>query len=191
MKWLEEEINKRGKILNGDILKVNSFLNHQLDPELLDKMTLLWYDHFNKKGITKIVTIEASGIALATLAAYRFACPAVYAKKGKSSNQEESYTTKIHSYTKNEDVSISIEKAYLTKEDRVLILDDFLATGSAIEGLIDLCNQAGSTVVGVGIAIEKGYQHGGDTLREKGYDVDSLEIIESMDPATNTIKYRK
>ena len=154
-------------------------------------MTLLWYDHFNKKGITKIVTIEASGIALATLAAYRFACPAVYAKKGKSSNQEESYTTKIHSYTKNEDVSISIEKAYLTKEDRVLILDDFLATGSAIEGLIDLCNQAGSTVVGIGIAIEKGYQHGGDVLREKGYDVDSLEIIESMDPVTNTIKYRK
>lgn len=191
MKWLEEEINKRGKILNGDILKVNSFLNHQLDPELLDKMTLLWYDHFNKKGITKIVTIEASGIALATLAAYRFTCPAVYAKKGKSSNQEESYTTKIHSYTKNEDVSISIEKAYLTKEDRVLILDDFLATGSAIEGLIDLCNQAGSTVVGIGIAIEKGYQHGGDVLREKGYDVDSLEIIESMDPVTNTIKYRK
>ncbi len=191
MKWLEEEINKRGKILNGDILKVNSFLNHQLDPELLDKMTLLWYDHFNKKGITKIVTIEASGIALATLAAYRFACPAVYAKKGKSSNQEESYTTKIHSYTKNEDVSISIEKAYLTKEDRVLILDDFLATGSAIEGLIDLCNQAGSIVVGIGIAIEKGYQHGGDLLREKGYDVDSLEIIESMDPVTNTIKYRK
>ena len=191
MKWLEEEINKRGKILNGDILKVNSFLNHQLDPELLDKMTLLWYDHFNKKGITKIVTIEASGIALATLAAYRFACPAVYAKKGKSNNQEESYTTKIHSYTKNEDVSISIEKAYLTKEDRVLILDDFLATGSAIEGLIDLCNQGGSTVVGIGIAIEKGYQHGGDVLREKGYDVDSLEIIESMDPVTNTIKYRK
>lgn len=191
MKWLEEEIDKRGKILSGDILKVNSFLNHQLDPEILDKMTLLWYDHFNKKGITKIVTIEASGIALATLAAVRFKCHAVYAKKGKSSNMEDAYVANIHSYTKNEDVSISIEKSYLSENDRVLILDDFLATGSAIEGLIDLCNQAHATVVGVGIAIEKGYQHGGDNLRSKGIDVDSLEIIESMDAKTKTITYRK
>jgi len=191
MKWLETEITKRGKILDGNILKVNSFLNHQLDPILLDKLTLLWYDHFNKKGINKIVTIEASGIALATLAAVRFKTNAVFAKKDKCSNLEDSYSTTVHSYTKNKDQIISIEKSFLNKNDRVLILDDFLATGEAISGLIDLCKQAGATVVGVGVAIEKGFQGGGDKLREEGIDLDSLEIIESMDAKNNTITFRQ
>ncbi|MCR5786616.1 MAG: xanthine phosphoribosyltransferase [Acholeplasmatales bacterium] len=190
MKWLEKEIRERGKVVNDDILKVNSFLNHQLDPKLLDKMCLLWYDHFNKNDVTKILTIEASGIALATLASLRFNTKVVYAKKGESSTLGEHYCATIHSFTKGNDTNICVEKTYLTSNDRVLILDDFLATGSAIRGLIDICKQAGATIVGIGTAIEKGYQHGGDSLREEGYDVYSLEIIEHLDKDTNSITFR-
>lgn len=191
MKWLEEEIKSRGKILDGDILKVNSFLNHQLDPFLLDKIALLWYDHFNKKHVTKVLTIESSGIALATLASIRFNTNALFAKKGLASNLGEVYKSTIHSYTKGIDSEIFVEKDYISKNDRILIVDDFLATGSAIEGLIDIVKQSGATLVGIGIAIEKGYQGGGDKLRSLGYDVDSLEIIDSMDKDIQNIKFRR
>jgi len=191
MKWLEDEIKNRGKVIDGNILKVNSFLNHQLDPVLLDKISLLWYDHFNKKNVTKILTIESSGIALATLTAVRFKTNALFAKKGCSANLGETYSTTIHSYTKDKDVEICVEKAYLTKNDRILIVDDFLATGSAIYGLIDLVNQSGATLVGIGVAIEKGFQGGGDKLRKDGYDLNSLEIIDAMDNDISNIKFRK
>ena len=190
MKWLEDEITKRGKILDGNILKVNSFLNHQLDIELLDKMTLLWFDHFKKKHPTKILTIEASGIALATLAAARFKTPAVFAKKGSPKNLGESYNADVYSYTKNEYQTVSVEKDFLTKDDVVLIVDDFLANGEACKGLINLCNQACAQVIGVGVVIEKGFQKGGDELRNMGVDLFSLEIIDSMDPSSGKIKFR-
>ena len=191
MKWLEKEIRERGKVVDDDILKVNSFLNHQLDPLLLDKMCLLWYDHFNKKEVTKILTIEASGIALATLSSIRFNCKAVYAKKGNTSTLSDSYEAEIHSFTKNVDTKIYVEKDFLSKDDRILIIDDFLATGSAIRGLIDICKKSGATIVGIATAIEKGYQHGGDNLRKEGYDVYSLEIIDKLDKNTNSIVFRK
>lgn len=191
MKWLEDEIINRGKILDGDVLKVNSFLNHQLDIELLNKMTILWYDHFKKREPTKILTLEASGIALAALASQRFNVPALFAKKGEHSNMGDVYSTKVYSYTKKEETTIAVEKQFLTKDDVVLIVDDFLANGSAMRGLIELCNQAGAKIIGIGDVIEKGYQHGGDKLREEGYDVYSLAIIDSMDPKTNNITFRK
>ncbi len=190
MKWLEDEIIKRGKILDGNILKVNSFLNHQLDIELLNKMTLLWFDHFKRKHPTKILTIEASGIALATLLAQRFNIPALFAKKGSPSNLGEAYHTDIYSYTRNEYQTISVEKTYLNENDSVLIVDDFLATGEAARGLINICKNANCEIVGIGSVIEKGFQHGGDKLREDGFDVYSLEIIESMDSSTGKINFR-
>jgi len=190
MKWLEDEIIKRGKILDGNILKVNSFLNHQLDIELLNKMTLLWFDHFKRKHPTKILTIEASGIALATLLAQRFNIPALFAKKGSPSNLGEAYHTDIYSYTRNEYQTISVEKTYLNENDSVLIVDDFLATGEAARGLINICKNANCEIVGIGTVIEKGFQHGGDKLREDGFDVYSLEIIESMDSSTGKINFR-
>lgn len=190
MKWLEEEITKRGRILDGNILKVNSFLNHQLDIDLLDKMTLLWFDHFKKKHPTKILTIEASGIALATLCAQRFRIPAVFAKKGSPSNLGDSYHYDVYSYTKNEYQTISVEKEFIKENDVVLIVDDFLARGEAARGLINICKQANATVIGVGVVIEKGFQNGGDSLRKEGIDVFSLEIIESMDPVSGKIEFR-
>lgn len=185
------EIEKRGVILPNNVLKVNSFLNHQLDPSLLNEMANLWYLKYKDKNITKIVTIEASGIALAILTGLKFNVPVVYAKKSESSNMGEAYTSIIHSYTKNKDYVISIEKQFLNESDNILIIDDFLANGSASLGLIDIINQARAKVIGIGIAIEKGFQHGGDMLREKGVDVYSLAIIDEMDEVNKKIKFRK
>lgn len=191
MNFIQKEILKRGKILPGNILKVNSFLNHQLDPSLLNMMANEWYQLFKNEEITKIVTIESSGIALALLTAVKFGnIPVVFAKKGSSLNVGEAYTSTVYSYTKNLEYYISIEKAFLNEKDRVLIIDDFLANGRACLGLINILNKAKVSIAGIGIAIEKGFQPGGQILREKGYRVESLAIIESMDSEEGTIKFK-
>lgn len=189
MKIIEEEIQKRGIVLPGNILKVNSFLNHQLDPKLLDKMALEWARLFKDDNITKIVTIEASGIALAVLTGLRLNVPVVFAKKTPSKNIGNVYQSVIHSYTRGQDFNIQIEKQFLSKNDRVLIIDDFLANGSAALGMIDIINQAGASLVGVGIAIEKGFQDGGKILRAKGIRVKSLAIVSSMNEETKKIEF--
>lgn len=190
MEIIEQEIQKRGKVLPGNVLKVNSFLNHQLDPYLLNIMAGEWTKLFKNDNITKIVTIEASGIALAILTGLKLNVPVVFAKKSNSKNIGDVYKSKIHSYTRDQDFDIQIEKQFIYKDDIVLIIDDFLANGSATLGMIDIINQAGAKLAGVGIAIEKGFQNGGEILRDKGIRVESLAIISSMDEKTGKIIFK-
>lgn len=190
MEIIEQEIQKRGKVLPGNVLKVNSFLNHQLDPYLLNIMAGEWTKLFKNDNITKIVTIEASGIALAILTGLKLNVPVVFAKKLNSKNIGDVYKSKIHSYTRDQDFDIQIEKQFIYKDDIVLIIDDFLANGSATLGMIDIINQAGAKLAGVGIAIEKGFQNGGEILRDKGVRVESLAIISSMDEKTGKIIFK-
>lgn len=190
MEIIEQEIQKRGKVLPGNVLKVNSFLNHQLDPYLLNIMAGEWTKLFKNDNITKIVTIEASGIALAILTGLKLNVPVVFAKKTNSKNIGDVYKSKIHSYTRDQDFDIQIEKQFIYKDDIVLIIDDFLANGSATLGMIDIINQAGAKLAGVGIAIEKGFQNGGEILRDKGIRVESLAIISSMDEKTGKIMFK-
>ena len=190
MEIIEQEIQKRGKVLPGNVLKVNSFLNHQLDPYLLNMMAGEWTKLFKNDNITKIVTIEASGIALAILTGLKLNVPVVFAKKSNSKNIGDVYKSKIHSYTRDQDFDIQIEKQFIYKDDIVLIIDDFLANGSATLGMIDIINQAGAKLAGVGIAIEKGFQNGGEILRDKGVRVESLAIISSMDEKTGKIIFK-
>lgn len=190
MEIIEQEIQKRGKVLPGNVLKVNSFLNHQLDPYLLNIMAGEWTKLFKNDNITKIVTIEASGIALAILTGLKLNVPVVFAKKSNSKNIGDVYKSKIHSYTRDQDFDIQIEKQFIYKDDIVLIIDDFLANGSATLGMIDIINQAGAKLAGVGIAIEKGFQNGGEILRDKGVRVESLAIISSMDEKTGKIMFK-
>lgn len=190
MEIIEQEIQKRGKVLPGNVLKVNSFLNHQLDPYLLNIMAGEWTKLFKNDNITKIVTIEASGIALAILTGLKLNVPVVFAKKSNSKNIADVYKSKIHSYTRDQDFDIQIEKQFIYKDDIVLIIDDFLANGSATLGMIDIINQAGAKLAGVGIAIEKGFQNGGEILRNKGVRVESLAIISSMDEKTGKIEFK-
>lgn len=190
MEIIEQEIQKRGKILPGNVLKVNSFLNHQLDPYLLNIMAGEWTKLFKNDNITKIVTIEASGIALAILTGLKLNVPVVFAKKSNSKNIGDVYKSKIHSYTRDQDFDIQIEKQFIYKDDIVLIIDDFLANGSATLGMIDIINQDGAKLAGVGIAIEKGFQNGGEILRDKGVRVESLAIISSMDEKTGKIIFK-
>lgn len=181
MKLLEERIRKDGQVRPGNILKVDSFLNHQLDVELLEQLGKAFYEGFKDKGITRILTIEASGIALACLAAQYFKVPVVFAKKAKSKNLDgELYTSTVHSFTYGKDFTVTLAKKFLSKEDTVLLIDDFLAVGKAMRGLIDICNQAEANIAGIGIAIEKGFQSGGRELREAGYEVYSLAIVDEM-----------
>lgn len=181
MKLLEERIRKDGQVRPGNILKVDSFLNHQLDVELLEQLGKAFYEEFKDKGITRILTIEASGIALACLAAQYFKVPVVFAKKAKSKNLDgELYTSTVHSFTYGKDFTVTLAKKFLSKEDTVLLIDDFLAVGKAMRGLIDICNQAEANIAGIGIAIEKGFQSGGRELREAGYEVYSLAIVDEM-----------
>ena len=181
MKLLEERIRKDGQVRPGNILKVDSFLNHQLDVELLEQLGKAFYEEFKDKGITRILTIEASGIALACLAAQYFKVPVVFAKKAKSKNLDgELYTSTVHSFTYGKDFTVTLAKKFLSKEDTVLLIDDFLAVGKAMRGLIDICNQAEANIAGIGIAIELGYQSGGRELREAGYEVYSLAIVDEM-----------
>lgn len=181
MELLEQTICKKGKILDGDILKVDGFLNHCMDVDLLCKLGEEFYRLFADCNVNKILTIEASGIGIACLTAQFFHCPVLFAKKSKSSNVGNTlWSSRLHSYTHGTDHDVIVSKRYLGPDDRVLIIDDFLANGSALNALIDICNQAGSTVVGAGIAIEKAYQDGGRIIRSMGVRVESLARIASM-----------
>ena len=188
---LEERIRRDGTVKPGNVLKVDAFLNHQCDVELFDKMGAAWAEHFAGKPINKILTIESSGIGIACMAARHFGnAPVVFAKKTMSINLDgEQYTTKIHSFTKQKDFDVIVTKRYLSEDDHVLIIDDFLANGCALRGLIEICEEAGAAVEGIGIAIEKGFQPGGRELREAGYDLDSLAIVRSMDAEMGTIEF--
>ena len=181
MKELEQRILKDGDILGGDILKVDSFLNHQLDITLLKHIGEAFYEKFKDDKVTKIVTIEASGIAIACFAALKFNVPVVFAKKAQSHNLgNEVYTSKVHSYTYDRDYDITISRKYLSEDDTIVIIDDFMANGLAAEGLLDIAKQAGAKVAGIGICIEKGFQPGGRRLRDKGYKLVSLAIVDEM-----------
>ena len=178
MELLKQRILKDGEIQDGGILKVGSFLNHQIDIELMDEIGRAFYELYKDAGINKIMTIEASGIAIASMTARHFKAPVVFAKKAKSLNLgSQVYTSRVHSFTYDRDYDVTVDKRYLTKADRVLIVDDFMARGKAMTGLLDICRQAGSEVCGVGICIEKGFQGGGDALREQGVRVESLAIV--------------
>ncbi|MBM6745810.1 xanthine phosphoribosyltransferase [Bifidobacterium ruminantium] len=192
MKELEERIAQQGTVKPGNVLKVDAFLNHQCDVELFDHMGAAWAEHFKGKNIDKILTIEASGIGIACVAARHFGnVPVVFAKKAQSINLDgDQYTTTVYSFTKQKEFPVIVSKRYLNEGDHVLLIDDFLANGKALKGLIELCHKAGATVEGIGIAVEKGFQGGGDQLREEGYDVDSLAIVESMDPENGSIVFR-
>lgn len=181
MKALEERILKDGQVRPGNILKVDNFLNHQIDIQFMNEIGKEFKRVFAEKNVTKIMTIEASGIAIAAITAQYFNVPVVFAKKAQSINLDGSlYTTKVKSYTHQKTYDVILSKKFLSPDDHVLIVDDFLANGCAVEGLIDIIQTAGATLEGVGIVIEKGFQVGGKELRARGIDVRSLAIIESM-----------
>ena len=192
MKILKERIMKDGFIKPGYILKVDSFLNHQMDVELMEQIGQEFYRRFQHQSITKVLTIEASGIAVAYPVARAFGVPMVYAKKTKSVNIDgDLYIAEVESYTKKENNRVIVSKKFLTPEDRVLIVDDFLANGCALQGLISIVESAEATVAGLGIVIEKGFQEGGHRMRNLGYQLESLAIIERMDAATGSIVFRE
>lgn len=192
MKLLEERIRQDGHVKPGDVLKVDSFLNHQMDVDLFNKMGEEFVRLFGDRPINKVLTIEASGIGLACITAQHFHVPVVFAKKAKSINLDgEMLTTRIQSFTHQRVYDVIVSRKFLNEKDHVLIIDDFLANGCAVNGLIDLIRDAGATVEGVGIAIEKGFQQGGDLIRSKGVRVESLAIIESMDADTGEIVFRE
>ena len=183
MELLEEKIRKEGRIYAGDVLKVDNFLNHQMDVDFLCQLGKEFFERYSNCGVNKILTIEASGIGIACLTAQFFHCPVLFAKKAKTSNlSDKVWVSQVHSYTHNTDHDVFVSKSYLSSNDRVLIIDDFLANGSALNALIDLCNKAGATVVGAGIVIEKAYQQGGEMIRSQGTRVESLARIHSMSP---------
>ena len=191
MKLLEERIRKDGTVKAGNVLKVDSFLNHQMDIDLFNELGKEWARLFADRKITKILTVEASGIGIACVAAQHFHVPVVFAKKSQSVNIDgEVYSTKIESFTHKRVYDVIVSKKFLHPEDHILIIDDFLANGCALEGLIDIVNKAGASVEGVGIAVEKGFQKGGDLIRSKGIRVESLAIVESMDDKTGEIVFR-
>ena len=191
MKLLEERILKDGVVKPGNVLKVDSFLNHQMDVELFNEMGKEFKRLFADRPVNKILTIEASGIGIACIVAQHFNVPVVFAKKAKSINLDgEMYTTKIESFTHKKVYDVIVAKKFLNADDHILIIDDFLANGCAVLGLIDLIQSAGATVEGVGIAIEKGFQQGGDMIREKGIRVESLAIVESMDAESGSLTFR-
>ena len=181
MRLLEEMILEKGKVYPGNILKVDSFLNHQIDVSLMDKMANEFYEKFKDREITKILTIEASGIAIGVSVARLFNVPLIFAKKTSSLNLgEDVYSSRVSSYTHGIDYDVTVSRQFLDKNDRVLLIDDFMAMGNAMKGLLEICDQARATVAGIGICIEKGFQPGGEDLRMMGIDVMSLAIIESM-----------
>ena len=191
MNFLEERILRDGTVKPGNVLKVDSFLNHQMDVELMDQMADAFYARFSNRPITKILTIEASGIAIACAVARKFGVPAVFAKKSKSVNLDgDMYVAEVASFTHKVVNQVIVSKKYLSPDDHVLIVDDFLANGAALQGLISIVESAGATVEGLGIAIEKGFQEGGYRLRNLGYELASLAIVESMDPETGSITFR-
>ena len=192
MNFLEERIVKDGIVKEGNVLKVDSFLNHQMDIELFDQMGAEFKKRFAGKNINKIVTIEASGIGIACVAAMHFNVPVVFAKKAKSINIDgDMYIAEVESFTHKCKNQVIVSKKFLSENDHVLIIDDFLANGCALQGLISIINQAGGTVEGIGIAIEKGFQNGGKIIRNLGYQLESLAIVDSMDAEKGTITFKE
>ncbi len=191
MNFLEERIMHDGVVKEGNILKVDSFLNHQLDVELFDQMGAEWKKRFEGIEVNKILTIEASGIGIACIVAKHFGVPVVFAKKTQSVNLDgEMYTAEVESFTHKNKNQVIVSKKFLNENDKILIIDDFLANGCALQGLISIINQSGASVSGIGIAIEKGFQTGGQIIRNMGYKLESLAIVESMDPTTGTVEFR-
>ncbi|MBP3578390.1 MAG: xanthine phosphoribosyltransferase [Lachnospiraceae bacterium] len=192
MNFLEERIVKDGVVKPGNVLKVDSFLNHQMDIHLMDEMGKEFKRRFADKNITKILTIEASGIAIAMAAARYFDVPVVFAKKSKSINLDgEMYVATVESFTHKNVNQVVVSKKFLSADDHVLIIDDFLANGCALQGLISITESSGATVEGIGIAIEKGFQVGGRVIRNLGYHLESLAIVESMDDVNGTVQFRE
>lgn len=192
MNFLEERILRDGLVKEGNVLKVDSFLNHQMDVELLDKIGEEFHRRFADKKITKVLTIEASGIAIAYAVARCFGVPMVFAKKSKSVNVDgEMYTAEVESFTHKNKNQVIVSKKFLSENDKLLIIDDFLANGCALQGLISISEAAGASVEGIGIVIEKGFQFGGRSIRNLGYHLESLAIVDSMDAATKTIVFRE
>ncbi|MBQ3898346.1 MAG: xanthine phosphoribosyltransferase [Lachnospiraceae bacterium] len=192
MKLLEDMIREKGIVKPGNVLKVDSFLNHQMDINLFNEMGKEFKRLFKDKPINKILTIEASGIGIACVAAQYFDVPVVFAKKAQSINIDgDVYSTQITSFTHKREYQVIVSRKYLSPEDHVLIIDDFLANGCALQGLIDIVNTAGATVEGIGIAIEKGFQDGGTLIRSMNYDLHSLAIVESMDAEKGEIVFRE
>ena len=191
MNFLEERILKDGVVKPGNVLKVDSFLNHQMDVALMDQMGEEFKRRFAGKHITKVLTIEASGIAIACSVARALGVPMVFAKKSKSINIDGSvYVAEVESFTHKNKNQVIVSKKFISPEDHVLIIDDFLANGCALQGLISITESAGATVEGLGIAIEKGFQIGGKVIRNLGYQLESLAIVDSMDAETGTIRFR-
>lgn len=192
MNFLEERIVKDGIVKEGNVLKVDSFLNHQIDIDLFNQMGEEFKKRFEGKNINKIVTIEASGIGIACVVAQHFGVPVVFAKKSKSINIEgDMYIAEVESFTHKCKNQVIVSKKFLNEDDHVLVIDDFLANGCALQGLISIINQAGGTVEGIGIAIEKGFQVGGNIIRNLGYQLESLAIVEDMDAKTGKITFRE
>ena len=191
MKLLEERIRKDGIVKEGNVLNVDSFLNHQMDTDLFNEMGKEFKRLFADKPINKILTIEASGIGIACIVAQHFHVPVVFAKKSQSINIDgDVYSTKIESFTHKKVYDVIVSKKYIGKDDHILLIDDFLANGCALEGLINLVQSAGATVEGIGIAVEKGFQEGGKRIREKGVQLESLAIVDAMDSKTGEITFR-
>ena len=191
MNFLEEKIVKDGIVKEGNVLKVDSFLNHQMDIALFNKMGEEWKKRFEGKNINKILTIEASGIGIACIVAQHFNVPVVFAKKAKSINLEgEMYTAEVESFTHKNKNQVIVAKKFLNEGDHVLLIDDFLANGCALQGLIQIVQSAGATVEGIGIAIEKGFQQGGTIIRNLGFQLESLAIVDDMNCETGEITFR-
>ena len=192
MNFLEERIAKDGVVKPGNVLKVDSFLNHQMDPRLMVQMAEEFKRRFAGKPINKILTIEASGIGIAAFVALAFDAPLVFAKKSKSINIDgEMYVAEVESFTHKNKNQVIVSKKFLNENDHVLIIDDFLANGCALQGLIQIAESAGATVEGCGIAIEKGFQIGGRVIRNLGYQLESLAIVDAMDAENGTITFRE
>ena len=192
MNFLEERILKDGLVKEGNVLKVDSFLNHQMDVDLMEQIGEEFHRRFGHKKITKVLTIEASGIAIAYAVAQKFRVPMLFAKKSKSVNLDgEMFSADVVSFTHKNQNKVIVSKKFLSSDDHVLIVDDFLANGCALQGLISIVDQAGGTVEGIGIAVEKGFQIGGQVIRNLGYQLESLAIVESMDTATGSVTFRE
>ena len=192
MNFLEERILKDGVVKPGNVLKVESFLNHQMDITLMDQMADEFKRRFSGKPINKVLTIEASGIGIACSVARVFQVPMIFAKKSKSINIDgDMYVAEVESFTHKNTNQVIVSKKFLSPDDHVLIIDDFLANGCALNGLISIVEAPGATVEGLGIAIEKGFQNGGKILREKGYHLESLAIVDAMDAETSSIQFRE
>jgi len=191
MDLLKHKILTEGEVYEGNILKVDCFLNHRIDCVFLQEVAKEFHRLFKDEGVNKVLTIEASGIAIGALVAAEFGCPLVFAKKSKTKNNDgDVLTAEVESFTHGTTNNVLVSRKYLGKGDKVLIVDDFLAMGNALRGLIDIVNQSGAELAGCGIVIEKGYQHGGDKLREEGIKVESLAIVESMNHETGEIVFR-